>query len=278
MRWSRAMRSKCWPASKQLDERAPDYREVLAELAALLQKLALLQAVPDLQLDEAEDIETYQRLAAALDARKTRSCSIRSPSSVVATWSLRPMRAADSRWCCCACWRSESRTVRTSAALSRARLAPSQGCCRRAAPKPPRSAAAAAGDCEGLVCDRRADEPARHGQGSSRRIARSPAGRATRCSWCSMPTASISAGRARRKAGAGVERLLRRAGAARDVRCRSRRWTRPRASRRRRPTIACSRRARRSRTIRTCARCATSSARPSARLGPARPSDSRSVS
>jgi DNA polymerase-3 subunit gamma/tau len=49
-----------------LDERAPDYREVLADLAALLQKLALLQAVPDLQLDEAEDIETYQRLAAAL--------------------------------------------------------------------------------------------------------------------------------------------------------------------------------------------------------------------
>jgi DNA polymerase-3 subunit gamma/tau len=49
-----------------LDERAPDYREVLADLAALLQKLALLQAVPDLQLDEAEDIETYRRLAAAL--------------------------------------------------------------------------------------------------------------------------------------------------------------------------------------------------------------------
>jgi DNA polymerase III subunit gamma/tau len=49
-----------------LDERAPDYREVLADLAALLQKLALLQAVPDLQLDEAEDIETYKRLASAL--------------------------------------------------------------------------------------------------------------------------------------------------------------------------------------------------------------------
>ena len=49
-----------------LDERAPDYREVLADLAAVLQKLALLQAVPDLQLDEAEDIEAYQRLASAL--------------------------------------------------------------------------------------------------------------------------------------------------------------------------------------------------------------------
>jgi DNA polymerase III subunit gamma/tau len=50
---------------EQLDERAPDYREVLAELAAVLQKLALLQAVSDLQLDEAEDIDAYRRLASA---------------------------------------------------------------------------------------------------------------------------------------------------------------------------------------------------------------------
>jgi DNA polymerase-3 subunit gamma/tau len=51
---------------EQLDERAPDYRDVLADLAAVLQKLALLQAVPDLQLDEAEDVETYKRLAGSL--------------------------------------------------------------------------------------------------------------------------------------------------------------------------------------------------------------------
>jgi DNA polymerase-3 subunit gamma/tau len=50
----------------ELDEHAPDYREVLAELAALLQKLALLQAVPDLQIDESEDVEAYKRLAAAI--------------------------------------------------------------------------------------------------------------------------------------------------------------------------------------------------------------------
>ena len=37
----------------------------------LLQKLALLQAVPDLQLDEAEDIEAYRRLAAALTPEDT---------------------------------------------------------------------------------------------------------------------------------------------------------------------------------------------------------------
>jgi DNA polymerase-3 subunit gamma/tau len=55
----------------QLDERAPDYREVLADLAGVLQKLALLQAVPDLQLDEAEDVETYRRLAKALSAEDT---------------------------------------------------------------------------------------------------------------------------------------------------------------------------------------------------------------
>ena len=54
-----------------LDEHAPDYREVLAELAALLQKLALLQAVPDLQLDEAEDVEMYKKLAAAITPEDT---------------------------------------------------------------------------------------------------------------------------------------------------------------------------------------------------------------
>jgi DNA polymerase III subunit gamma/tau len=53
-------------SANELDERAPDYREVLAELAALLQKLALLQAIPDLQLDETDDIETYRRLAGAI--------------------------------------------------------------------------------------------------------------------------------------------------------------------------------------------------------------------
>jgi DNA polymerase III subunit gamma/tau len=56
---------------EHLDERAPDYREVLAELAAVLQKIALVQAVPDLQFDEAEDSEAYQRLAAALTPEDT---------------------------------------------------------------------------------------------------------------------------------------------------------------------------------------------------------------
>jgi DNA polymerase III subunit gamma/tau len=55
----------------QLDERAPDYRDVLAELAAVLQKIALLQAVADLQLDEAEDVEVYKRLATTLTPEDT---------------------------------------------------------------------------------------------------------------------------------------------------------------------------------------------------------------
>jgi DNA polymerase-3 subunit gamma/tau len=55
----------------ELDEHAPDYREVLAELAALLQRLALLQAVPDMQLDEAEDVDTYRKLAAAITPEDT---------------------------------------------------------------------------------------------------------------------------------------------------------------------------------------------------------------
>jgi DNA polymerase-3 subunit gamma/tau len=58
--------SKVLEAVNKLDERAPEYREVLAELAAVLQKIALLQAVPDIQMDEAEDIDAYKRLAAAL--------------------------------------------------------------------------------------------------------------------------------------------------------------------------------------------------------------------
>ncbi len=54
-----------------LDERAPDYREVLAEFAAVLQKVALLQAVPDLQLDESDDVEAYRRLASSLTQEDT---------------------------------------------------------------------------------------------------------------------------------------------------------------------------------------------------------------
>ncbi len=150
--------ARCWPASKQLDERAPDYREVLADLAALLQKLALLQAVPDLQLDEAEDVETYQRLAGCADARKTRSCSIRSPSSVGATWSLRPMCAADSRWSCCACWRSASRTARKRRLSSPAAPVKASAAAQPASTEPRRHRGTLPrGDCEasGLRWSRR---------------------------------------------------------------------------------------------------------------------------
>ena len=121
--------AECSACVEALDERAPDYREVLAELAAVLQKLALLQAVPDLQLDEAEDIETYKRLAARADAGR-----------YAAVLSDRHRRSSRSRACarcarrirdgvCCACWRSASRTVRR---------------CRRRTPAAPVKAAPAA--------------------------------------------------------------------------------------------------------------------------------------
>jgi len=51
----------------ELDERVPDYREVLADVASTLQRIALLQAVPDLGLDEDEDAEALHRLARVLD-------------------------------------------------------------------------------------------------------------------------------------------------------------------------------------------------------------------
>lgn len=50
----------------ELDERAPDYRDALGELASLLQRIALLQAVPDLHIDEAEDESMLRELAQEL--------------------------------------------------------------------------------------------------------------------------------------------------------------------------------------------------------------------
>ncbi len=51
-----------------IDEFAPDYGQLLEELAALLQKVALRQAVPDLGEDEAWPTETLAALAARLPA------------------------------------------------------------------------------------------------------------------------------------------------------------------------------------------------------------------
>ncbi len=57
-----------------LDERAPDYRDVLAELAGLLQRIALLQAVPDLSRDDADDQEVLAQLAVAFSAEEVQLC------------------------------------------------------------------------------------------------------------------------------------------------------------------------------------------------------------
>jgi DNA polymerase-3 subunit gamma/tau len=49
-----------------LDEHVPDYREVLGELAIVLQRVATLQLVPDLALDEEDDPEAIRAIAAEL--------------------------------------------------------------------------------------------------------------------------------------------------------------------------------------------------------------------
>ncbi|HKQ82248.1 MAG TPA: DNA polymerase III subunit gamma/tau [Steroidobacteraceae bacterium] len=54
-----------------LDERAPDYKDVLGELAAILQRVALLQAVPDYALEESEDEQSVRELATQLSVEDT---------------------------------------------------------------------------------------------------------------------------------------------------------------------------------------------------------------
>ena len=198
MRWSRAMRKQVLACVEQLDERAPDYRDVLADLAAVLQKLALLQAVPDLQLDEAEDVETYKRLAGCADAgghaallsdRDRRSA--RPGAGARYSRRLRDGPAAHA---------GVRRGRRCAAQLSSPAAARQGGRPRRSPPRRRRRAAHGAGRRdERLVGDGRADESAGHGEGSSQRTARWSAGRATGSSSCSTRTASISAARSSKR-------------------------------------------------------------------------------
>jgi DNA polymerase-3 subunit gamma/tau len=51
-----------------LDERAPDFAQALGELASLVQKVALLQAVPEAPEDDLYETETLRRLAARIAA------------------------------------------------------------------------------------------------------------------------------------------------------------------------------------------------------------------
>ena len=57
-----------------LDEHGPDYAQVLDELASLLQKLALRQAIPDLPDDEIWEGEEIAALAAGLSAEDVQLC------------------------------------------------------------------------------------------------------------------------------------------------------------------------------------------------------------
>lgn len=69
----------------ELDELAPDYAAVLAELLSLLQRVALAQVVPDaVSEDGVADPEDLRQLARPCP-RKTSSCSIKSPCWAGAT-------------------------------------------------------------------------------------------------------------------------------------------------------------------------------------------------
>ncbi len=57
-----------------LDERAPDYRDVLGELGNLLQRIALFQAVPDFARDDADDQEVLAQLAGVFTPEDVQLC------------------------------------------------------------------------------------------------------------------------------------------------------------------------------------------------------------
>jgi DNA polymerase III subunit gamma/tau len=54
-----------------MDEHVPDYREALGEFAGLLQRIAIVQAVPDWEAAEDEDIDLFKRLASSMTPEDT---------------------------------------------------------------------------------------------------------------------------------------------------------------------------------------------------------------
>jgi len=73
---------------RELDKDAPDYDRALAEMAAYLQRIAIVQVVPDAApQDEEFDGEALTRLAAAMSAEDVQ-LAIRSPSAaaVISPW------------------------------------------------------------------------------------------------------------------------------------------------------------------------------------------------
>ena len=120
-----------------------------------IQRMALLQALPDLR-GEDEEQDAAARGARRRSSRpRTCSCSTRSRSWRGATSTSRRTRAAVSRWRCCGCWRSGRRRRR---ARLRPRRRRRRGRPRRlAAPARSRRRAATAGASSG--CRRRRAAP-----------------------------------------------------------------------------------------------------------------------
>ena len=84
--------------AQSLEQWAPDYAQVLDELAALLVRVAhSSRRVPDYEGDELYAPELLERLARALIAPRMCSCTTRPRSSAAATCRWLPTRAAASR-------------------------------------------------------------------------------------------------------------------------------------------------------------------------------------
>jgi len=102
----------------RLDERAPDYDQALGELAAALQRMALLQALPDLRGEDEEHDAMLAALAAKFapeDLQLLYQIAIMARRTSIS----RPTRAAASKWRCSGCWRSSRRHRRPGPALRR---------------------------------------------------------------------------------------------------------------------------------------------------------------
>ena len=244
---------------EELDERAPDYREVLADLAAVLQKLALLQAVPDLQLDEAEDIETYKRLAGALspeDAQLFYQIAIVGRRDLELAPDVRGgfemilLRML-------AFSMAEGAQTRLRSRASGEMPLPSSPTAQSASPAKPTTAASPATNdwpamvaqmnLQGMVKELAAHTTLAGKQGNKVQLVLDADGEHFRRPQLEEKLAQALTAYFGEPCGSSCQFAIAR-------------WTHSRASRRRPLTIACSRRRQRSKTIRTCARCAICSA------------------
>ena len=201
----------------QLDERAPDYDQALGELSAAIQRMALLQALPELRGEDEEQDAALAVLAPRSSCPRTCSCCTRSRSWPAATSTMRRTLEVASRWRCCGCspsGRSRCRVPRRPARRppqeqrrpqrrlpQRARLAESAVAPQTIPAPPAEPAAPRAGGPDrrspSVTIGRRSSprSACRARPGSSRRTACWSRARAISSGCASTPPAKCSAGR-----------------------------------------------------------------------------------